>query len=209
MRTCLAVSSHLAARHVPAEQDRRGRVAVRRGLRLRQPAHRPARDPRSVRAREGRTARRSRSPARMRSSRRCSATPSTRRSSRATCCSATRPRRWRSPAAATRRRGVRQAQGHGAVAVVTDGPNGAFVRHAGSECHVPAFPCEPVDLTGAGDMFAGAFLYGITHGIAAGEGRARRELPGDEGHHPDRRPAAPRGEAVLGRGSELAREFRS
>jgi len=51
-------------------------------------------------------------------------------------------------------------------AVVTDGPNGAFIRHAGSESHVPAFPCAPKDLTGAGDMFAGAFLYGITHGVA-------------------------------------------
>jgi sugar/nucleoside kinase (ribokinase family) len=49
--------------------------------------------------------------------------------------------------------------------VVTDGANGAFVRHAGIEAHVPAFPCEPVDLTGAGDMLAGAFLYGITHDV--------------------------------------------
>jgi sugar/nucleoside kinase (ribokinase family) len=51
-------------------------------------------------------------------------------------------------------------------AVVTDGPRGAYVRHAGVEDHVPAFPCEPVDLTGAGDMLAGAFLYGVTHGVA-------------------------------------------
>jgi sugar/nucleoside kinase (ribokinase family) len=50
--------------------------------------------------------------------------------------------------------------------VVTDGPHGAFIRHAGVEAHVAAFPCEPRDLTGAGDMFAGAFLYGITRGIA-------------------------------------------
>ena len=49
-------------------------------------------------------------------------------------------------------------------AVITDGPNGAYYRYNGSEGHVPAFPCEPRDLTGAGDMFAGAFLYGITHG---------------------------------------------
>ena len=48
---------------------------------------------------------------------------------------------------------------------VTDGPNGAFVRFGGEEHHVAAFPCEPKDLTGAGDMFAGAFLYGITHGV--------------------------------------------
>jgi sugar/nucleoside kinase (ribokinase family) len=51
--------------------------------------------------------------------------------------------------------------------VVTDGPDGAYIRWAGAEYHVPAFPCEPKDLTGAGDMFAGAFLYGITHGLAA------------------------------------------
>lgn len=51
-------------------------------------------------------------------------------------------------------------------AVVTDGPNGAFIRHGGYEGHIAAFPCEPKDLTGAGDMFAGSFLYGLTHGIA-------------------------------------------
>ena len=51
-------------------------------------------------------------------------------------------------------------------AVVTAGPDGAYVRYAGVEAHVPAFPCEPRDLTGAGDMFAGSFLYGITHGVA-------------------------------------------
>ncbi len=51
--------------------------------------------------------------------------------------------------------------------VVTAGAGGAFVRHEGQEFHVPAFACEPKDLTGAGDMFAGAFLYGLTHNIAA------------------------------------------
>ncbi len=52
-------------------------------------------------------------------------------------------------------------------AVVTDGPHGAYVRHARVEAHVAAFPCTPMDLTGAGDMLAGAFLYGVTHGFAA------------------------------------------
>jgi sugar/nucleoside kinase (ribokinase family) len=51
--------------------------------------------------------------------------------------------------------------------VVTDGPHGCYVRHAGVEAHVPAFPCEPKDVTGAGDMLAGALLYGITHGVRA------------------------------------------
>lgn len=49
--------------------------------------------------------------------------------------------------------------------VVTDGPNGAFIRFGDAEHHVAAFACEPKDLTGAGDMFAGSFLYGITHGV--------------------------------------------
>jgi sugar/nucleoside kinase (ribokinase family) len=59
--------------------------------------------------------------------------------------------------------------------VVTNGPNGAFVRYGGSEVLVPAVPSRPKDLTGAGDMFAGAFLYGITHGLPperAGRGAA-------------------------------------
>jgi sugar/nucleoside kinase (ribokinase family) len=57
--------------------------------------------------------------------------------------------------------------------VVTDGPRGAHLRYGGAEAHVPAFPCTPKDLTGAGDMLAGAYLYGLTHGIApAAAGRA-------------------------------------
>jgi sugar/nucleoside kinase (ribokinase family) len=51
--------------------------------------------------------------------------------------------------------------------VVTNGPHGAYIRHDGIEAHVPSFPTEPKDLTGAGDMFAGAYLYGITHGLPA------------------------------------------
>jgi len=49
--------------------------------------------------------------------------------------------------------------------VVTDGPHGAYVRLDGFAGHVPTRPCEPRDLTGAGDMFAGSFLYGISHGL--------------------------------------------
>ena len=48
--------------------------------------------------------------------------------------------------------------------IVTAGNKGAYVRHGGVETHVSSFPCTPRDLTGAGDMFAGSFLYGITHG---------------------------------------------
>ncbi len=50
--------------------------------------------------------------------------------------------------------------------VVTAGAGGVYIRHNGVDKHVPAFACTPRDLTGAGDMLAGAFLYGITHGVA-------------------------------------------
>ena len=61
--------------------------------------------------------------------------------------------------------------------VVTDGPAGAYIRWDGKECHAPAEACEPKDLTGAGDMFAGSFLYGVTHGVdPAVAGKAANRL---------------------------------
>jgi sugar/nucleoside kinase (ribokinase family) len=69
--------------------------------------------------------------------------------------------------AATAEQAFEKLNGNIASVVVTNGPNGAYVRHGGVSTHVQAFPTEPKDLTGAGDMFAGAFLYGITHGVSA------------------------------------------
>jgi sugar/nucleoside kinase (ribokinase family) len=51
--------------------------------------------------------------------------------------------------------------------VVTDGPHGAYVRHGGIDTHVAAFRCKPKDLTGAGDMLAGAFLFGLADDVPA------------------------------------------
>lgn len=50
---------------------------------------------------------------------------------------------------------------------VTAGAEGAYIQYGGERGHVPAYPCTPRDLTGAGDMFAGAFLYGVTQGLPA------------------------------------------
>lgn len=48
--------------------------------------------------------------------------------------------------------------------VVTCGARGA-VAWDGNDVHrIPAHPVTAVDTNGAGDMFAGAFLYGVTHG---------------------------------------------
>ena len=49
---------------------------------------------------------------------------------------------------------------------MTCGRDGAMVYDGKSVNLVPGFPAQAVDTTGAGDMFAGAFLYGITHGMS-------------------------------------------
>ncbi len=48
---------------------------------------------------------------------------------------------------------------------LTRGPQGCIVLHGSDMAHVPAVPTNAVDTNGAGDMFAGAFLYGVTHGM--------------------------------------------
>lgn len=47
---------------------------------------------------------------------------------------------------------------------LTRGAKGCIVVQGGQRTEVPAVPTKAVDTNGAGDMFAGTFLYGITHG---------------------------------------------
>jgi len=49
--------------------------------------------------------------------------------------------------------------------VVTRGAQGALVYDGRTVHEIAPVPTRPVDTVGAGDMFAGAFLYGITHGM--------------------------------------------
>lgn len=51
--------------------------------------------------------------------------------------------------------------------IMTRSEKGVLGTFGGSSFEVEAFPIQPVDATGAGDMFAGAFLYGITHAYTA------------------------------------------
>ena len=48
--------------------------------------------------------------------------------------------------------------------VITKGKEGALVFDGAVYHEIEPFPTKAVDATGAGDMFAGAFLYGINHG---------------------------------------------
>lgn len=49
---------------------------------------------------------------------------------------------------------------------ITAGADGAYLSVGGQEEFIPSYPCTPVDLTGAGDAFAGTLLYGISNGVS-------------------------------------------
>ncbi len=57
---------------------------------------------------------------------------------------------------------ARALAGYGsAVTVVTLGEEGSFTCSRGRSFHTPAFPVEAVDTTGAGDVYHGAFIFGL------------------------------------------------
>ncbi len=55
------------------------------------------------------------------------------------------------------------------ILAVTMGAGGAMVDINGQNAKVPAQMVKVVDTTGAGDVFAAGFLWGILHGLNAGE----------------------------------------
>ena len=84
---------------------------------------------------------------------------------------------------------------------LTRGPKGCVVLRGTEMASVSAVPTKAVDTNGAGDMFAGAFLYGVTHGMgdaqaAALANRAAAEVVAQHGN----RLTAERLQAIL-RGS--------
>lgn len=48
--------------------------------------------------------------------------------------------------------------------VITRGENGAVIFDGDTFIDIEPFPVKAIDSNGAGDMYAGAFLFGITHG---------------------------------------------
>jgi sugar/nucleoside kinase (ribokinase family) len=53
--------------------------------------------------------------------------------------------------------------------VVTLGANGALIFDGDTFVEIEPYKVRAIDTNGAGDMFAGAFLYGITHGHSYAE----------------------------------------
>ena len=59
---------------------------------------------------------------------------------------------------------LHRVRGHCEIAALTRGAHGSVIV-AGEDVHViDAQPVAVVDTTGAGDLYAAGFLYGLTHG---------------------------------------------
>lgn len=50
------------------------------------------------------------------------------------------------------------------LAIVKVGAKGSYIKTDGRVTEVGVIPCQPIDTTGAGDLYAGGFLYGLTQG---------------------------------------------
>jgi len=59
---------------------------------------------------------------------------------------------------------MRMAAAEVDIVVCTASEKGAYVLNGGGMEHANAIPTDIVDATGAGDLFASGFLYGLTHG---------------------------------------------
>jgi hypothetical protein len=59
---------------------------------------------------------------------------------------------------------VEQVLARGGLVVITQGARGSRLLHGDSEQHVPSFPVDELDPTGAGDVFAAALLVRLAAG---------------------------------------------
>jgi len=59
-----------------------------------------------------------------------------------------------------------EIHGHSENVAMTLGPNGSIVMHGGEAIAIEGVSVEAIDTTGAGDMYAGGLLYGITNGLS-------------------------------------------
>ncbi len=55
---------------------------------------------------------------------------------------------------------------HAENVAMTLGANGSLLMHEGKAIPIEGVPVEAIDTTGAGDMYAGALLFGITNGMS-------------------------------------------
>ena len=75
---------------------------------------------------------------------------------------------------------------------LTRGPQGCIVLEGAQQTTVPAAQVKALDTNGAGDMFAGAFLYAVTHGHSHAHAHGH-------GHGHQRRPPSAESWSCIGR----------
>jgi sugar/nucleoside kinase (ribokinase family) len=60
---------------------------------------------------------------------------------------------------------LEEIAGMAEYAVVKTGSKGSLIRHQGETYRIGVTPVSPVDTTGAGDLYASGFLYGLANGM--------------------------------------------
>jgi len=60
---------------------------------------------------------------------------------------------------------IEKMKGYAKTFAITRGKEGAVLYDGDSIIHIRPNPVKAIDTLGAGDMFAGAFLYGLTHAM--------------------------------------------
>lgn len=84
-------------------------------------------------------------------------------------------------------------KGRARYVALKDGSRGAWVADAQQSCHIPPYPCKPIEPIGAGDGFNAGFLAGILQGRAIAEagrmggicGALATQATGDVEGYPD------------------------
>ncbi|EKE85281.1 adenosine kinase [Idiomarina xiamenensis] len=61
---------------------------------------------------------------------------------------------------------MQQLQQHASTVAITLGKRGALLGDGQRQVAIPGVRVDAIDSNGAGDMFAGAMLYGLTHGMS-------------------------------------------
>lgn len=65
-----------------------------------------------------------------------------------------------------RAQACREIASWGPTVFMTAGPDGAYYARGKEQGHIPPFKVHAIDTNGAGDLFAGGVLYGLTHGLS-------------------------------------------
>jgi sugar/nucleoside kinase (ribokinase family) len=61
---------------------------------------------------------------------------------------------------------IKEISGLCKIAIIKLGAEGSLISHEGKVYRIPGFKAKAIDTTGAGDMYAAGFLFGLTNGYS-------------------------------------------